>query len=78
MRKITASVLTTAALAAGVFGGSALAATAPPHPSADRAASVDRIQSKESQSVKDRSRHESSSRDRTAQHREARGSESRR
>ena len=63
MRKLTASILATAALAGVAFGGTALAASS--HPS-ERAASVDRSSSKQRDSSKDRSRHESSSRDRSS------------
>ena len=65
MRKLTASILATAALAGVAFGGTALAASSPTHPS-ERAASVDRSSSKQRDSSKDRSRHESSSRDRAS------------
>jgi hypothetical protein len=70
MRKFTASVLATAVLTGGVLSGAALAAPAPSHPSAGHVASVDRSSSKHRENVKDRSRHESASRDRTSPTRE--------
>jgi hypothetical protein len=64
MRKLTASILATAALAGGAFTGVALAAPAASHSSAEQAASLDRNSAKQRDPVRDRSRHESASRDR--------------
>ncbi len=65
-RKFTASVLSVAVLASGVASGAALATPSPSGPAADHTASVDRSSSKHSESIKDRSRHESASREPTA------------
>jgi hypothetical protein len=70
MRKLTASVLATAAITGGILSGAALAAPTPSHSSADHVASVDRSSSKQRESAKGRSLHESANRDRSSQTRE--------
>ena len=67
MRKLTASVLATAAIAGGILSGAALAAPTPSHSSAVHVASIERSSSKLSESVKGRAMHESASRDRSLQ-----------
>jgi len=64
MRKLTASILATAALVSGAFAGAALAATPSSHSKVAHE-SVDRSPSKRDR-AEHRSRHESASRDRAS------------
>ena len=67
MRRLTASVLATAAIAGGVLTGAALAAPTPSHSSAVHVALIERSSSKQGESVKSRAMHESANRDRSLQ-----------
>jgi hypothetical protein len=71
MRKVTVSILATAALAGGTLSGVALAANPSSHASADRIVSLDsKLPAKQREASKERTRHETSSRDRSHQVRE--------
>jgi hypothetical protein len=63
MRKLTASFLATAALASGIFGGTALAASAVPKAHGEHAASLDSRSTTQRQSTTDWSRHDGSTRE---------------
>ena len=65
MRKLAASVLATAVLAGGSLTGAALAAASPSHPH-DHGSSVDRSSSSRHERSPDRSRHDSTSGDRSS------------